>query len=60
MACEERWWFFEVVYTKSLEDSQARGWTEALERSNNCFFTVRPKLGLVMAMFAALNYYLFI
>ena len=57
---EERGSVFEVVFSKSLEDNEASGWTE--DGSNNHSSTVGPKLERAMAMFVTLNSrcYLFI
>lgn len=61
--CKERGSVFEVVFCKSLEDDQARGWTQAVGREATSTYPLRgQKLGLAMAVFATRNYhcYLFI
>lgn len=44
-----------MVFYKPLEDAEASGWTQAVERSNNHFSTVGPKMGLAMVVFSNLN-----
>lgn len=44
MVCKERGSVFEVVFCMSLEDNQARGWTQAVGREATTTFLQRgPK-----------------
>lgn len=45
MVCKERGSVFEVVFCKSLEDSQARGWTQAAVREARTTFPLQGQIG---------------